>query len=181
MVDRHKDKITGLTPQEEQFCQFFVTLNNATHAYKQAYDTSGYTSEDAIKSNASKKLANTDVALRIEALRQPIAEEHQVTRDEIITRCLAIADEGARDRVPALRLISDMAGFNSKTVNVNHTQRPDISGLTPEQVRKWADDWKRKQGIEVIDVEPLAISGGDSSQTVGDSDEISNADSSPTP
>lgn len=77
------DMSKGLTPKQEKFCQKYLETGNASEAYRQAYNAKNMKPE-AINVNASKLLANTKIALRVETLQNATVKRHEITVDDLI-------------------------------------------------------------------------------------------------
>ena len=71
-----------LTQKQEAFARAYVETGNASEAYRRAYDAARMKPE-AIHVNASKLLADTKVALRVDALQAKHAKRHDITVDRI--------------------------------------------------------------------------------------------------
>ncbi len=72
-----------LTEKQEKFCNYYLDCDgNASEAYRMSYDASKMQPE-TIWSNASRMLANSKVAARIDELRSQRAEASKVSRDKV--------------------------------------------------------------------------------------------------
>ena len=72
-----------MTEKQEKFCNYYLDCDgNASEAYRMAYDASKMQPE-TIWSNASRMLANSKVAARIDELRSQRAEASKVSRDKV--------------------------------------------------------------------------------------------------
>ncbi len=72
-----------LTEKQERFCQFYLdTDGNASEAYRMAYDTSNMQPE-TIWSNASRLLASSKVATRINEIRAERAARSRIEREKV--------------------------------------------------------------------------------------------------
>lgn len=72
-----------LTEKQERFCRYYLDCDgNASEAYRMAYDCSNMKNE-TIWSNASRLLASTKVAARVNQLREERAEESKVDRKKV--------------------------------------------------------------------------------------------------
>lgn len=72
-----------LTAKQENFCLAYIETNNASEAYRAAYNTSKM-KPDTITNNAYKLTQDNDIATRLKQLREPIMERHKVTVDSLI-------------------------------------------------------------------------------------------------
>lgn len=80
---KEPSKKGGLTPKQENFCLAYLETGNASAAYRQAYDASKM-KVDSIRVAANELLANPKVTLRLEELRKPVIERHNITIDDLI-------------------------------------------------------------------------------------------------
>jgi len=72
-----------LTPKQEAFCIAYIETGNASEAYRKAYDA-GNSKPATINVRASELLADSKIAVRIEALRQEQVERLGITVDDLI-------------------------------------------------------------------------------------------------
>lgn len=73
----------GLTIKQENFCLAYIETGNATEAYRRAYDASKM-KDAVINVKASELLANGKITVRLEELRKPILERHNITVDDLL-------------------------------------------------------------------------------------------------
>ncbi|MGH9933230.1 MAG: terminase small subunit [Pyrinomonadaceae bacterium] len=79
-----------LTFKQEKFCHGVVTLPNASEAYRAAYNCKNMKPE-SVNANAGKMIADTRIALRIEQIREKLAERWEVNDLNILAASAAIA------------------------------------------------------------------------------------------
>lgn len=72
-----------LTAKQEAFCLAYIETNNASKAYRAAYNTSRM-KPDTITNNAYKLTQDNDIATRLKQLREPIMQRHNVTVDSLV-------------------------------------------------------------------------------------------------
>jgi phage terminase small subunit len=137
------------TPKEQKFAELYVTLGNASEAYRQAYNVTT-TNLDTIKAKASKLLAKDNISTTIEKLKGELSETHGIDRAFILQGYLQIISDadytfqlGAdntltkedkqafyrimnqtknTDKIRALEAISKMMGLNEpEVVEHKHT------------------------------------------------------------
>jgi len=82
-----------LTVKQEKFAQLYVTLGNASEAYRQSYDVKPSTTTESINVSASTLLADPKISLRVKELKAEAAQEHCVTRKDIIKMLFEIIDD----------------------------------------------------------------------------------------
>jgi phage terminase small subunit len=81
-----------LTPKEQKFAELYVTLGNASEAYRQAYDVTT-TNLDTIKAKASKLLAKDNISTTIEKLKGELSKTHGIDRAFILKGYLEIISD----------------------------------------------------------------------------------------
>lgn len=91
-----KDKQTQLTPKQEKFCQVYVDSDNASYAYRQAYNAENMKPE-TVWSHASRLLKDGKVWARVEEIRAERAEETKVDRARCEEELMAIATASVTD------------------------------------------------------------------------------------
>ncbi len=72
-----------LTPKQEKFSQLYVSLGNASEAYRQSYDVDK-SKPETVTENASRLLADSNVLARVEEIKGDTAKDHSVTRKDIV-------------------------------------------------------------------------------------------------
>ncbi len=72
-----------LTPKQEKFAQLYVSLGNASEAYRQSYDVDK-SKPETVTENASRLLADSNVLARVEEIKADTAKDHSVTRKDIV-------------------------------------------------------------------------------------------------
>lgn len=91
-----KDKQTQLTPKQEKFCQVYVDSDNASYAYRQAYNAEKMTTK-TINECASRLLNDRKVTARVNEIRAERAEETKVDRKRCEEELMAIATASVTD------------------------------------------------------------------------------------
>lgn len=74
--------MSELTPKQEKFAQLYVQLSNGAEAYRQAYNSSAKPQTQAVE--ASKLLADPNIALRVEEIREATRANHNITLSDIL-------------------------------------------------------------------------------------------------
>lgn len=72
-----------LTAKQEAFCLAYIETNNASEAYRRAYD-SGKMKPESVNESASRLLADVKITARVAELRKPIMQRHNVTVDSLV-------------------------------------------------------------------------------------------------
>lgn len=115
-----------LKPKQERFAQLYVELGSAAEAYRRAYDSEG--KPESVQVSASRLLADAKVTLRINSIREELAEASLWRRVDSIAILAEIArgeDSEAKtsDRVSAVKEINSMFGW--KRQEVKHSGQID--------------------------------------------------------
>lgn len=108
-----------LNPKQERFAQLYVELGTAAEAYRRAYDTDA--KPESVQVSASRLLADAKVSLRVQELREELAEAALWRRVDSIAILAEIArgeDKEAKpsDRVSAVKEINSMFGWKRQEV-----------------------------------------------------------------
>jgi hypothetical protein len=137
----------SLTFQQEKFVQGVVKGLTQADAYRAAYKA-GNMKADTIHQAASRLMADSKVAARLEELRQPVAERVDMSIHAHVSRLARIRDAAmdAGDHGPATRAeiaIGQVAGHYVQKLEVTNTT---FAGLSAEQKLEAAELVKREIG-----------------------------------
>jgi hypothetical protein len=139
---------SGVTAQEEIFCQNIVRGNNQTDAYRAAYDTSNY-KPATIHKRALEVISKGHVRGRIAELRAPVIKKVQITLEEHINRLGELSSRAAaKDQYSAAingeMLRGKVSGLyvdkvETKNINLNGSLASEIklSRLTDEELTEY--------------------------------------------
>ncbi len=72
-----------LTEKQEAFCRAYLETGNASEAYRAAYDA-GNMSPTTVNRTAKDLIDNPKITARLEELRAPIIQKHNITVDSLI-------------------------------------------------------------------------------------------------
>ena len=117
-----------LTNRQEKFAQLLFEGNTQIDAFKQAYDSSNYGSDNALYVKASEVANNVKIQLRLEELRNPVQARLKAHAKKFADRIIEAADAtGPKDRpdhqtrLKAAETGLDYAGYApvQKNMNVN--------------------------------------------------------------
>lgn len=155
-MQKRQLKMKTLTPKQEQFCNYYIETNNASEAYRRAYNA-GKMKDKQIWEEACKLKSKPNVAQRIADLQKDIREKSDVTKDEIIKFCTDVIrgvdktdyleDRNGRrtartvSKTWAIERLSKMLGFDAPTeVSVNRLPlSSEIERLPDEVLFEMAD------------------------------------------
>jgi len=103
-----------LTLKQESFAQNIVDGLTQLESYRRAYDTDNM-SEPVMSNEASKLVNNREIAVRIQQLRDQLAERLLFPRIERLEILKGIAQAGERDgdRINAVKVFGDLLGDNA--------------------------------------------------------------------
>jgi len=118
-----------LTPKQENFCQKYIELENASDAYRAAYNSDKMKST-TINRNAKAMMDDNKISTRIAELNERAVKRHDITIDNLTTeliadRKLARDCEQASPAITATMSIAKLHGLDvnktelSGNINVN--------------------------------------------------------------
>lgn len=118
-----------LTIKQENFCQLYVSLGNASEAYRQAYNSKA--KHESVNVNASKLLADAKVSLRVADIRKELSDKALWSREDSIRILADIArgiDEDAKpsDKVNAVKVINSMHGWDKMEIEVTQKEPLEV-------------------------------------------------------
>lgn len=126
----------ALTPKQEAFCQAIVSGMGPYDAYRHAYNAEKMKAP-GISVNASKLLADTKIALRIEALRKPVVEKLQYGLEEAMLEAqeafeVSKGKEQGGAMVAAVQLRSKLNGLlvERKEITISIIEKMSDADLT---------------------------------------------------
>ena len=132
------DPETGVTKQQEHFCQEMVATGNASEAYREAYST-GNMKVETIHRKAKELLDNGKVAARIISIQQQVAQRNEVTHDSLLNeleqaRTLAISNNQVSSAVAATMGKARICGLDKQILS-NDPDNPLPSAISIEIIR----------------------------------------------
>jgi phage terminase small subunit len=137
------------TEKQKAFARKFIELGVASDAYRAAYNANKM-SDNAIRVEAHRVLANPNVALIVEQLREKNAKRHEVTIDTI-TEMLKEDRELARKEGQTSAAVSAAMGIAK------------LHGLVVDKVKQ--DSTIKRESDQLSDTELEAIATGSSART----------------
>ena len=121
-----KEKELKLTAKQEAFCLAYIETNNASEAYRQAYNSSKMKPE-SVNESASRLLADVKIAARLEQLRAPVRDRAQITLESHL------------ERLNHLSLMAEQAEQYSAAIKAEES-RGKVSGLYVEKIDHTSSD-----------------------------------------
>jgi len=135
--------VAELTPKQEKFCQAYVETSNGAEAYRQAYNSKAKPQSQAVE--ASKLLADPNIALRVESIREALRANHGITLQDLLNeleeaRKAALSAETAQSSaaVNATMSKAKLLGFD-KPENRKDDEKPQPLNITFEVRQPVAD------------------------------------------
>jgi len=86
----------ALTEKQERFCNFYIEKGSPSEAYRLAYDADGM-SDSSVAVEASRLLADPNIALKIEDIRKPVREKAQITLEAHLDDLKRLRDASEQD------------------------------------------------------------------------------------
>lgn len=114
MAGRVKDKVTGLTAQQERFAQEVVANISLSAAYRAAYNCKPGIKPETVHNRAFVLSKKGEVEARIKTLQAATVIKEQWTRERLIQFIrdglleIATTPGDKRDKVAALKLLGEM-------------------------------------------------------------------------
>lgn len=81
----------SLTPQQEKFAQGIASGKTQADAYREAYPKSRKWSDNAVRVNASKLAADTNVSLMVQEFRDAVSKAAQVETVQVVKELARVA------------------------------------------------------------------------------------------
>ena len=81
-----------LTPKQEKFALEVASGKTQSDAYRAAFNVKPTTKDTSVNVNASKLMADANIAQRVEELRKPIADKAMITLESHIERLKELAE-----------------------------------------------------------------------------------------
>jgi phage terminase small subunit len=126
-----------LTPKQENFCNAYIELGNASEAYRLAYDI-GDMKSATINRAAKQLMDNSKITTRIQELRAPVVEAAKMSleghlADLKMMRDLALAEKQYSAAINAETQRGKAAGYYvTRTENKTELSGPDGAAISIE-------------------------------------------------
>jgi phage terminase small subunit len=124
-----------LTLKQEAFAKAYIETGNASEAYRRAYDAARMKPE-ALHVNASKLLADTKVALRVDDLRKAHATRHDISMDKLTGMALAAYEIAITEKAPSAAVSAVMAVAKLHGLI---TDKKDVRYTGVREIRSYSD------------------------------------------
>ena len=111
-----------LTPKQENFCQKYLELGNASEAYRQSYNAEKMKPE-TVNRKAKALIDNGKIAARIDELKAKIEKRHAITVDALVDKLDKLYDAALEQAqlsagVSAVMGIARLSGLDKQVVEV---------------------------------------------------------------
>lgn len=101
-------KPSGLTPKREKFAQAVASGKTQADAYRAAFDANKATAK-TIQEAASRLMADSKVAARVDALRAPIVEKVGITLESHLRDLLSLRNLAAKEKQMSAAISAEIA------------------------------------------------------------------------
>lgn len=110
----------SLTSKQEAFARLVAEGSSQADAYRQAFESKA--KPEAVHVNASKLMADTKVSLRVQQLKEDLAEKSLWSRLDSVQTLAEIAKGGdpeakTSDRVNAVKALNAMHGWDKQVID----------------------------------------------------------------
>ena len=122
-----------LTPKQEAFAQAIVTGVNQSDAYRAAYKVRPGTKPESVNQNASRIMADINVASRVAKLRETVAKKSQITLETHLEDLLKLRDMAANGNQYSAAITAEVARGKASGV---HVERSENNGAV-EHIFRW--------------------------------------------
>lgn len=118
----------ALTPQQEKFAQSVASGMNQSDAYRNAYKVKPNTKHESVNVNASKLMADTNIALRVDDLRKPAVIAAQMTLESHLNDLKGLRNMATKANQYGAAISAEVArgkasGLYTEKVDANITHR----------------------------------------------------------
>ena len=136
-----------LTAKQEAFCLAYIETGNASEAYRMAYDASNMKPE-TVNRKAAELMNNGKITARVDELRKPIMQRHNVTMDSLVleleeARQAALSAETPQSSaaVAATMGKAKLCGLDKQVIDLmssDGSMTPKAAELTDDQLMRIA-------------------------------------------
>lgn len=125
--------MSNLTPKQEKFAQEVASGKNQSDAYRAAYDARKM-KPSSINVNASKLMADANVALRVKELRAPIAERAQITLESHLRDLMALRNMATKEKQYSAAISAEIARGKAAGIIVDRSESTVTTKELPASV-----------------------------------------------
>jgi len=133
-----------LTQKQENFALKYIECGNASEAYRHAYNAEK-SKPESIHVRASELLSNSNVAVRVEELRQANVEANAVTLEYLtneLRKCIGNSD-AADDRSNHRGATMDLAKLHGMLIERHQEIKPRMDKNRGKVARRFAERFKK--------------------------------------
>ena len=123
----------SLTPKQEAFAQAIVTGVSQSDAYRAAYKVRPGTKAESVNQNASRIMADVNVASRVAELREQVAKKAQITLESHLDDLMRLRNMAAKEKQYSAAIAAEIARGKASGVNVEKTQA-DVAVTFPRVI-----------------------------------------------
>ena len=129
---------SGLTPKQERFATEVASGKTQADSYRVAFNVGVNTKAATVIKRASELMADGDIAGRVSELREPVAEQAQITLEGHLNDLKDLRDKAAKESQFSAAISAEIARGKAAGVNV---EKVEIGGslklingeMTPQQ------------------------------------------------
>ena len=128
----------SLTPKQEAFAVAVASGMPLAEAYRTACKPKPTTTQESIRQSASRMMANVNVSSRVDALREPIAEQAQITLASHLERLEHLSKKAEEDGQYSAAISAEVARGKAAGVHVEKTEQAvTMRKLEPLSAEDW--------------------------------------------
>ena len=129
-----------LTPKQENFCNAYIELGNASEAYRLAYDI-GDMKSATINRAAKQLMDNSKITTRIQELRAPVVERVRITLESHLDEMERLKQIALQSDNVNAALTAEMGRAKAAGLYVTKVEsKTEISGPEGEPVKFAIDE-----------------------------------------
>lgn len=114
-----------LTAKKEAFAQAVASGMNQSDAYRAAYKVRPDTKPESVNQNASRIMADVNVASRVAEMRAPAAKKAQITLESHLEDLLMLRDRALEEKQYSAAITAEVARGKASGV---HVERSELTG-----------------------------------------------------
>lgn len=131
----------SITSQQEKFAQAVASGMNQSDAYRAAYKVKPTTKAESVNVNASKLMADTNIAQRVDELREPIVKAAQMTLEAHLNDLKGLRNMATKASQYSAAISAEIARGKAAGLYTDKLEHSgSISGLAPITIQKYDDN-----------------------------------------
>lgn len=131
----------SITSQQEKFAQAVASGMTQSDAYRAAYKVKPTTKPESVNQNASRLIANVNIASRVEELRQPIVKAAQMTLEAHLNDLKGLRNMATKASQYSAAISAEIARGKAAGLYTDKLEHSgSVSGLTPIIISQYDDN-----------------------------------------